>query len=68
MFIYFFCVEENLDASVDDYNEKANISRKKIYSKFSDRSFNNVTSTPLKSPLNSVSILVLYKLYVYVDI
>ncbi|XP_025423662.1 E3 SUMO-protein ligase RanBP2-like isoform X3 [Sipha flava] len=43
--------QENFDLSVDD-NNTINISRKKTYSKFSNRSFNNITSTPCSS-LNS---------------
>jgi hypothetical protein len=48
-------LEEHLNISVDD-NDTTNISRRKIYSKFGDRSLNNITSTPLKSSLNSVSV------------
>ncbi|XP_025408768.1 E3 SUMO-protein ligase RanBP2-like isoform X2 [Sipha flava] len=43
---------QHLNISVDD-NDTTNISRRKIYSKFGDRSLNNITSTPLKSSLNS---------------
>lgn len=35
------------------------MSRKKMYSKFGEQSFHNTTSTPVKSPLNSVSAIII---------
>lgn len=48
--------ESNSDIFEDDNTDTINRSRRMIYNKLGDRSFQNTTSTPVKSPLNSVSI------------
>jgi len=42
--------------SAEDYSDTVNLSRRQLYNKFGDRSFLNVTSTPVKSPITPVSI------------
>uniref|UniRef100_A0A2H8TIT0 E3 SUMO-protein ligase RanBP2 n=1 Tax=Melanaphis sacchari TaxID=742174 RepID=A0A2H8TIT0_9HEMI len=46
--------QSNLNLSGEDYNDAINISRRHLYNKFGDRSFLNVTSTPVKSPVTPV--------------
>jgi len=54
--IFIIFEESNLNLSEEDYSETVNVSRRHMYNKFGDRSFLNVTSTPVKSPLTPVSI------------
>jgi len=50
--------ESNLDIIAgDDYGDIVNISRRKMNSRFNDNSFHDTTSTPIKSPINWVSVL-----------
>jgi len=62
MYIFLFFIKEkesNVDIlSGEDYGDMTNISRRRIYSKFDDRSFLNTTSTPIKSPYNLVSLII----------
>ncbi|XP_022179674.1 E3 SUMO-protein ligase RanBP2 isoform X2 [Myzus persicae] len=46
--------QSNLNLSGEDYNDNMNASRRHLYNKFGERSFLNVTSTPVKSPLTPV--------------
>lgn len=43
--------QSNLNLSGEDYSDSVNVSRRHMYNKFGDRSFLNVTSTPVKSQL-----------------
>jgi len=53
-FIFIMFEESNLSLSGEDYTDTMNVSRRQ-YNKFGERSFLNVTSTPVKSPLTPVS-------------
>jgi len=44
----------------EDYGDTVNISRKKMHGKFGDHSFQNTTSTPVKSPLIPVSAIIMF--------